>query len=422
MAIHALQQRSSIVDYQEYTMSNILLDHYTTDSFYFSSPSQTILTKQHLGKVNSPLSQVDQAIEELITIHHEQGHKELIFAGAFPFDQEAAGTLLVSEYKKATDIANTPTQNRPAGNPCVATCHNELISVRPLPDKTQYLHQVEKLLAMFAQGNVEKVVLARSLALTFTDMPDPGVLLQHWQRQEPNAFIFAIPLHEGNRPHVFCGASPELLIRKEGRYITLNPLAGSTARHATQQADQAAAAALLTSKKDHQEHAIVVEAIRLALAPFCTELDIPDGPELLATSKLWHLSTVIKGTLRDEKTSSLQIARSLHPTPAICGAPREASREAIHQLEPFKRGLFCGLIGWMRENGDGEWAISLRCADIDGQRVTLFAGAGVIADSDPLSEFNETGTKLTTLLPALGVDSAMAYLDSTWNQLLQEEA
>ncbi|MGJ8524973.1 Isochorismate synthase DhbC [Halomonadaceae bacterium LMG 33818] len=403
-------------------MSNILLDHYTTDSFYFSSPSQTILTQQHLGKVNSPLSQVDQTIEELITTHHKQGHKELMIAGAFPFDQDVAGTLLVSEYKKAEDIAKRPTQNRADKKPLMATCPNALISVQPLPEKADYLHQVEKLLAMFARGEVEKVVLARAMALTFTHMPDPGALLRYWQQQEPNAFIFAMPLHDNDEPHVFCGASPELLIRKEGRHVTLNPLAGSTARHSTQQADQAAAAALLTSRKDHQEHAIVVEAIRRALAPFCTELNIPAAPELLATSKLWHLSTEIKGTLRDEKTSSLQIARSLHPTPAICGEPREAARKAIHQLEPFERGLFCGLIGWMKENGDGEWAISLRCADIAGQRVTLFAGAGVIAGSDPLSEFNETGTKLTTLLPALGVESAMAYLDTSWSQLPQMEA
>lgn len=403
-------------------MSNILLDHYTTDSFYFSSPSQTILTQQHLGKVNSPLSHVDQTIEKLFADHHEQGHKDLMIAGAFPFDQEVAGTLLVSECKNTNDIAKTSNQDRAVKKQWATTCPNELISVQPLPEKADYLHQVEKLLAMFARGEVEKVVLARALALTFTHMPDPGVLLRHWQQQEPNAFVFAMPLQDGDEPHVFCGASPELLIRKEGEHITLNPLAGSTARHSNQHADQAAAAALLTSKKDHQEHAIVVEAIRLALAPFCTELDIPEAPELLATSKLWHLSTVIKGTLRDKKTSSLQIARSLHPTPAICGAPREAAHHAIHQLEPFERGLFCGLIGWMKENGDGEWAISLRCADIANQRVTLFAGAGVIAGSDPLSEFNETGTKLTTLLPALGVDSAMAYLDTSWSQRPQVEA
>jgi isochorismate synthase len=182
-----------------------------------------------------------------------------------------------------------------------------------------------------------------------------------------------------------------------------HPLAGSARRLPDAGEDREAADRLRTSDKNRREHAMVVEAIFDVLAPYCRDLSAPPAPELVSTSTLWHLATPIRGTLRDPSVSSLELACALHPTPAVCGLPRAAAAEAIRMIEPFDRGFYSGAVGWCDGNGDGEWHVTIRCAEIAGSTARLYAGAGIVAGSDPDEEVAETATKFMALLGALGV-------------------
>lgn len=165
--------------------------------------------------------------------------------------------------------------------------------------------------------------------------------------------------------------------------------------------DAALASGLLHSEKDLREHAIVVREIERILRPLCVELSVPAMPSAISTDTLWHLSTQIDGVLAEPVPTALDLARALHPTPAICGYPTALAREAIGALEGFARGYYAGLVGWQDESGDGEWALALRCAQVEGRHLRLYAGAGIVAGSDPESEYVETRTKLATLFRAL---------------------
>ncbi|MGZ4242325.1 MAG: isochorismate synthase, partial [Actinomycetota bacterium] len=195
--------------------------------------------------------------------------------------------------------------------------------------------------------------------------------------------------------------SPELLVARTGDRVRARPLAGTAARGRDTASDDAAGRALLASAKDRGEHALVVDAVRAALEPVCARLDMDPAPGLLATSKVWHLATELRGTLA-ERLDALSLAARLHPTPAVCGTPRDAARAAITELEQIERTLYAGLVGWTDATGDGEWAVVLRCAEMQGRIALLFAGAGVVADSDPEAELAETDAKFRSMLEALG--------------------
>ncbi|MYX77385.1 chorismate-binding protein, partial [Streptomyces sp. SID3915] len=155
--------------------------------------------------------------------------------------------------------------------------------------------------------------------------------------------------------------------------------------------------------KDLHEHAVVVDAVREALAPFCTRLEAPERPTLIRTATMWHLSTTLTGDLTDPAAASaLDLASALHPTPAVCGTPTEAARAVIAESEPFDRGAYTGMLGWQDAEGDGEWVVTIRCAEAEGTTLRLFAGAGVVAQSSPDAETAETGAKFRTFLNAVG--------------------
>jgi isochorismate synthase EntC len=164
----------------------------------------------------------------------------------------------------------------------------------------------------------------------------------------------------------------------------------------------AAAVALLESEKDLHEHAVVVAAVRESLAPFCTDLEAPERPTLVRTAAMWHLSTTVTGTLADPGTTALDLASALHPTPAVCGTPTDLARRVIAESEPFDRGPYTGMVGWQDADGDGEWVVTIRCAEAEGRTLRLFAGAGVVAASTSEAETAETAAKFRTFLHAVG--------------------
>ncbi|HEY9216058.1 MAG TPA: chorismate-binding protein, partial [Ancylobacter sp.] len=200
------------------------------------------------------------------------------------------------------------------------------------------------------------------------------------------------------------GATPELLIAKTGAAILSHPLAGSAQRLRDASADRAAAEGLRASEKDNREHAEVVSAILDQLAPYCAELGAPEGTQLVPTASMWHLGTRIVGRLRDAGTPAVELASLLHPTPAVCGTPREAAAKAIAELEGYDRGFYAGAVGWCGASGDGVWHVAIRCAEIAGHEARLYAGAGIVRGSDPVAEGEETSAKFAALLRALGID------------------
>jgi isochorismate synthase len=272
------------------------------------------------------------------------------------------------------------------------------MQVTPVPPRESYVSAVDAALERLRGGALSKVVLARTMEVDAGRTLDPRRLLHRLRAVDPDCFAFAAPTGTGS---VLVGASPELLVSRHGTEVRANPLAGSAPRAGDPEEDRANAEALGSSAKDRQEHAIVVEAVFAALHPLCTELHHDTDPVLLPTANVWHLSTRFRGRLREPAPTALALAAELHPTPAVAGTPTPAALDVIARLEPFGRGCYAGPVGWVDANGDGEWAIALRCAELVGERATLFAGAGIVADSDPALELDETERKFRAFLDSL---------------------
>lgn len=149
---------------------------------------------------------------------------------------------------------------------------------------------------------------------------------------------------------------------------------------------------------------MVVDAVHQAMAPYCSSVAVPQRPTLVRTATMWHLSTTVTGVLERPDTSALEVARTLHPTPAVCGTPTGTARRVIRETEPFDRGFFTGMVGWEDADGDGEWVVTIRCAEAEGRSLRLYAGAGIVAASDPAAETAETAAKFRTFLDAVGAE------------------
>jgi isochorismate synthase len=270
-------------------------------------------------------------------------------------------------------------------------------AVTPVPAPQLYGGAVEEVVRRIRAGHVRKVVLARTIEVAGDRAFDPRRLAHRLRAVDPHAFSFIAPAGDG----VLVGASPELLISRQGSEVRANPLAGSAPRAGDKDEDRANADALVASSKDREEHAIVVDAIVAALRPLCATLTWDRDPVLLETANVWHLSTRFRGRLIDPAPSALDLALALHPTPAVAGVPTDAALAAIDQLEGFRRGFYAGPVGWVDAEGNGVWAIALRCALLSGDRATLYAGAGIVGASDPAREIDETDRKFRAFLDAL---------------------
>ena len=254
---------------------------------------------------------------------------------------------------------------------------------------------------MIDAGAMRKVVLARTLEVDAGRELDPRQLLHRLRAVDPDAYTFAVAAGAEADDGLLVGASPELLVSRRGREVRANPLAGSAPRAGDPDEDRANADALAADAKNLSEHAIVVEAVAAALDPLCDELTWDREPALLSTANVWHLSTRFRGVLREPAPSALDLVAVLHPTPAVCGDPAPVAGAAIRELEPFERGRYAGPVGWVDADGDGEWAIAIRCARLRADRATLFAGAGIVSASDPAAEVDETDRKFRAFLDSL---------------------
>lgn len=256
----------------------------------------------------------------------------------------------------------------------------------------QWEQVVDAAVARIKAGELHKVVLARDLQACASAEIDVRVLLARLTSRAPGCYTFACA--------GLVGATPELLIQREGHDVRSLVLAGTMARGGSKADDEALAAALLASAKNAEEHRYSVESVRDLLAPLCTEMTVDPQPYLLETADYRHLATSVSGTLARD-ASALALAASLHPTAAICGTPTEAALELIRELERMDRGRYSGPVGWVDARGNGEWGIALRCGEIDGSRARLFAGCGIVAGSQPDAELAETETKFRPMRRAL---------------------
>ncbi|WZH36584.1 MAG: isochorismate synthase [Microbacterium enclense] len=333
-----------------------------------------------------------------IAAAHDDG--AFVVLGSLGFDPSRDARLIVPERVATTETARDGVQARTAV--ARAAPRDFRLGFAPEPEPDVFGELVGEALEALRSGRLDKVVLARTLVADLPPDVPRAALVQALFDANPTAFGFGFDLGTTADPRVFFGASPELLIRRVGTDVRSVPLAGSLPRSADPEIDRARAAALATSSKDLGEHRFVVDAIAAALGPFCRSLHVPDRPDVVATPTMWHLGTTIEGVLEDPTVTSAELALALHPTPAVGGVPTADAVAAIAALEPVPRGPFAGPVGWTDATGDGEWALGIRSAEIVGRTIRLFAGAGIVSDSEPDREIEETGAKFRTLLRALG--------------------
>lgn len=259
--------------------------------------------------------------------------------------------------------------------------------------RAEYVQLVRDAVSRIRSGQVEKVVMARDAVASIPADADRRALLQELAQSYPDTVTFAV---DG-----FMGASPETLVSVHAREASARVLAGSMARGAGTTEDAAAATALATSAKDLDEHAFAVQSVLRALRPHARAVTASESPFTLKLPNLWHLATDVEVELADN-ASSLDLVEALHPTAAVAGFPTADALALIAELEPFDRGRYAGPVGWIDQDGDGEWVIALRCARVDDDgTLTAYAGAGIVADSDPDSELAETRMKFRPIADAL---------------------
>ena len=258
-----------------------------------------------------------------------------------------------------------------------------------------YAHAVAEAVRRIGSGDVDKVVLARDLVATAAAPIDPRWLLRRLADRYENTWVFSVA--------GLVGATPELLVRRDQGLVTSRVLAGTIRRTGDDEKDLALAASLARSSKDLEEHEYAVRSVADALAPHCSSMNVPEAPFVLHLPNVMHLATDVAGVLSDGATS-LALAAALHPTAAVGGTPTPVALQVIRDLEGMDRGRYAGPVGWIDGQGDGEWGIALRCAQItpdDGTRLRLFAGCGIVAGSDPGAELAESDAKLVPMRDAL---------------------
>ncbi|WP_045523833.1 isochorismate synthase [Neobacillus niacini] len=261
----------------------------------------------------------------------------------------------------------------------------------------QWKQSVDDVVEDLKTGSLKKVVLARELRLFFDNHVKADLILENLYNQQRNSFIFVF---ESNGD-CFLGATPERLVKKQGKDVFSTCLAGSIKRGKTEEEDNILGQTLLNDQKNLNEHGFVVEMIKEALEESCEEIILPDRPQLLKIRDIQHLYTPVIGKCQKDASLLLLVER-LHPTPALGGLPKQEAVEKIRHVEELDRGFYAAPLGWVDYRGNGEFSVSIRSGLIQGKEASLFAGCGVVANSDSESEYLETSLKFRPMLRALG--------------------
>lgn len=368
----------------------------SADPFFFATPEHTLLAQGHYASVpqTGRLATLGQVVAAELERARRNGHPDPVVVGAVPFDPAQPACLSIPHqvlFAGPLSRRAELMERKPAS-----------YTMQQQPPAPAYAAAVAAAVQRIRAGELDKVVLARTLELTGAQDINVPFLLERLARRNTHGYTFGVNLERAGGGQLV-GASPELLLSRRGLQVRSNPLAGSIPRAADAQEDMRRSQALLKSSKDLHEHQVVAQAVARGMRPYCRSLDAPEGPSLIHTATMWHLSSDIRGELATPEVNALQLAAALHPTPAVCGHPTQQAFDMLHELEGFERGYYTGMVGWCDAEGNGEWVVTLRCATVQGRALRLYAGAGVVGDSDPQSEVAETGAKFRTMLHALGV-------------------
>lgn len=274
-----------------------------------------------------------------------------------------------------------------------------LLSMHSTPSRERWMAEVSQAAANIRAGTFDKVVLARRLSLTYRNPVGVAPLLENLRAQNPEAVVFAMRRRKG----VFLGATPELLVRVRNGAVESMSLAGSAPRGLTPEEDAQYAGQMLHDAKSIREHEVVRRHVEDSLAHLTRSLTMPDQPDLKKLPTVQHLLTPMRAELSSHATI-WSVVQNLHPTPAVAGYPSERATDYIVSREPFPRGWYAGAIGWTELNGAGQWMVALRSGTVQDTTVNLYAGCGIMGDSDPEAELSESDWKFGTMLSALEIE------------------
>ena len=331
---------------------------------------------------------------------------------SLPFERHEPGQLVVPRFTVTQDRAGaawlTERVDSPAWEPLldeVSLPTQEPQSIRSVayqPTPEEYAHQVALAVEILRRKELDKVVLARAVSGSVPEPIDPAAIAQRLRTREPHCTIYSLPLPDGRR---FVGASPELLARRTGPSIELHPLAGTIALPANVAPDDYENW-LLGSTKNLREHELLVNDLVSRLRDDYEDLVADASPSIVALRTVAHLGTWITGEHQGPGSApdALSILRLLHPTAAVGGIPREAAAALIARLEPHARGHYAGPVGWLDAEGDGEWWIGIRGVMVGATNFEAWAGAGIVSESDPIAEREETRDKLASVLSSVLAD------------------
>jgi isochorismate synthase len=285
-------------------------------------------------------------------------------------------------------------QLAPASMPLLDPDPVERTRVASAAPPSHYEHAVERAVERIRAGELEKVVLAREVRAHASAPHDPVAVLGALRELFPACYCWCV----GTPEVAFVGASPELLVRRDGQRAQTVALAGTTRRSADPSVDDHLGEQLLNSTKDREEQAIVARRIERTLGPVSLWVAAADDPVIVRVHNVQHLATPIRAQLADP-VPAVELAGLLLPTPAVGGEPREAALPLIPALEGIDRGWYAGAVGWTDLAEDGEFCVALRCALLRGSVAHLYAGCGIVRDSVPADELAESEVKLQALLP-----------------------
>ena len=346
----------------------------------------------------------DTAADFLRTIDHDnQTSLDVgpIAIGNIAFQRMAPATLVIPRKVVGKDEAGncwitTIDDASPTISPALASQPKpSTFNVQPITPIETYKKAVLAARDAVRSGAITKAVIAREIRVTSSIPIDVHAVLLRLRATFARSYRYSI--------NGFIGASPELLVEIKGDRIRSHPLAGTTPRTGDPKTDDELARKLIASMKDQVEHRVVIDVIHEMLLPWCSYLDWEPEPSVLQVANVQHLGTLIEGHLSAVRPSVMEIVRTLSPTPALGGHPRDAALALIAEVEELDRGPYGGAVGWVDGSGNGTWAVAIRCAELSDDRLTarLIAGGGIVAASDPDAELAETQAKFQAMLSAI---------------------
>jgi menaquinone-specific isochorismate synthase len=331
---------------------------------------------------------------------HANGTGPILFT-SFSFSPEDASVLVIPEVVVGlrngkswiTWIGDGPQPILPNTSPHFLA--NSVTWRKEFDVDDQWKNRVSQAVSRIQAGDVEKVVLAREIKMSAESIIDPRRVLHKLSIEYPSTWNFAIA--------DLVGATPELLMRLTHGMITSRVLAGTISKTGNDEKDLALAASLARSSKDLEEHEYAVRSVADAIAPFCKSTNVPESPFVLHLANVMHLATDVTGALVEtlNKVDSFSVLEKLHPSAAVCGTPTNRASALINEIEGLARGRYAGPVGWIDASGDGELGIALRCGQIQGNSIRLYAGCGIVAGSDPERELAESQAKFAPMKSAL---------------------